>query len=65
MTEQDRRLTKHLAVAILLKLVALVVLWQFFVRDQRITVDPQRAAENVAPAATASRHLSVEVPHDQ
>ena len=54
MTEQDRRLTRHLAVAVLLKLVALVVLWQFFVRDQRIAVDPLRAAENMAPAATAS-----------
>lgn len=65
MTEQDRRLTKHLAVAILLKLLVLLLLWQVFIRGQRVEVDSQHMAEIVAPAAAPASAGSQEASHDQ
>lgn len=35
----DRRLLRHLFIAVVLKLVVLAVLWHVFVRDARVPVD--------------------------
>jgi hypothetical protein len=40
----DRRLFRHLGVAVLAKLVVLVALWWVFVRDVRMQVDAPTAA---------------------
>lgn len=63
--DSDRRLARHLGIVIVLKLLALALLWQFFVRDQRVTVDSRRAAEIVAPAPTPSPRSPTEPRHDQ
>jgi len=44
MTQAERRLLRHLVVAVLIKLVVLVVLWHLFVRDARVSVDTDRVA---------------------
>lgn len=50
MTRQDRRLVRHLAVAVALKLAVLAALWWVFVRDERVSVDAAAAAARlVAP----------------
>jgi len=65
MTDPSRRLVRHLALAIGLKLVALVLLWQWFVHDQHVAVDSRRAAENILPVAAQPVQLTQEVSHDQ
>ncbi len=53
----DRRLVRHLAIAVLLKLLALVVLWAAFVRDARIEVDASEAVSRLGtPTPSASPH---------
>ena len=48
----DRRLLRQLSVAVLLKLLVLVALWWFFVREQRVAVDAAAvAAQQVLPGA--------------
>jgi hypothetical protein len=52
MTHDDRRLLRHLVIAVLLKLAVLVALWWAFVRESRVDVDADRAAAQIgAPAA--------------
>lgn len=52
MNSDDRRLLRHLAWAVLLKLALLAVLWWAFVRDDRVAVGPEQAAARlVAPPA--------------
>lgn len=52
----DRRLLRHLVVAILLKLVVLTALWWALVRDERVSVDSGRAAVRIAtPSAGAAK----------
>lgn len=60
-TGPDRRLVRHLVVAIVLKLLVLLLLWQFLVRGQRVEVDSQRMGEIVLPAAPTPA-VSQEVP---
>ena len=50
MTHQ--RLLRHLAVAVLIKLAVLVLLWWLFVRDARVTVDTDGAARHLLPSTT-------------
>ncbi len=53
MSPSDRTLVKKLGIALVIKLVALVVLWFVFIRDAHVDVDaPQTAAHLVnAPSA--------------
>jgi hypothetical protein len=53
----DRRLFRHLAVAVLLKLLALTVLWWAFIRDARVDVDANQAVSRLgSPVSSASPH---------
>jgi len=47
MTPNDRRLLRHLTIAIAIKLVVLVLLWWLFVRDQQVSVDADQAAASL------------------
>jgi len=52
MAHDDRRLLRHLVIAVLLKLALLVALWWAFVRESRVDIDADRAAARIgAPAA--------------
>lgn len=53
MKSDDRRLVRHLAIAIALKLAVLCVLWWFFVRDARVSTNAEQTAE----------HIGVEMSH--
>lgn len=64
-TGADRRLLRHLTVAIVLKLLVLLLLWQVLIRGQRVDVDGQRMAEIVAPAAAPTPAVSQEASHGQ
>lgn len=50
MNPADRRLLRHLAIAVMLKLAVLATLWQAFVHDARVPVDA--AAMGVHAIAT-------------
>ena len=39
MTNPDRRLARHLAIAMLIKLAVLSLLWSVFIRHSRVSVD--------------------------
>lgn len=39
MTPSEQRLLRHLAIAVLIKLAVLVLLWWLFVRDARVDAD--------------------------
>ncbi|MBK1687562.1 cytochrome oxidase putative small subunit CydP [Rubrivivax gelatinosus] len=49
----DHRLLRHLALAVLVKLVLLAGLWWLFVRDARVDVDADTAALRVTAPAPA------------
>lgn len=51
MTEDERRLLRHLVTAVLVKLVVLVALWFAFVRDARVSVDTDRVAAQIGRSA--------------
>ncbi|MET3603328.1 hypothetical protein ABIC99_001112 [Sphaerotilus sulfidivorans] len=52
---QDR-LVRHLAVAIVLKLMVLTGLWAAFVQDEQVSVDADRAAAHLGgPAPVVTR----------
>lgn len=50
MTRDEKRLVRHLVIAVALKLALLAALWWLFVRDARVSV----SLEQVAPAVVAS-----------
>lgn len=50
MKVRDRRLAREIFVVLALKLALLALLWQFFVRDQRVEVDAAALARRIAPA---------------
>ncbi len=52
------RLPRHLAVAIVLKLLVLVLLWWAFVRDARVDVDVDRASAHLGQPADAPHPAS-------
>jgi len=47
MKSDDRRLVRHLAIAVVLKLLLLCVLWWAFVRDARVNTDAEQTAEHM------------------
>ena len=51
MTRAERRLLRHLAIAVAVKLAVLVALWWVFVHDARVHVDPDRAAAHIGASA--------------
>ena len=61
MTTRQDALIRHLVIAVVLKLAVLVVLWWVFVRDERVSVDVERAAihlgagTDATPSPTATR----------
>jgi len=52
MTRDERRLTRHIAWAVALKLALLAALWWFFVRDDRVSVDASLAAAHLSAPAS-------------
>ncbi|WP_439891907.1 cytochrome oxidase putative small subunit CydP [Ralstonia sp. 25C] len=44
----DRRLVRHLLIVVTLKVAVLAALWWVFVRDVRVPVDAERAADRLA-----------------
>ncbi|GJI97816.1 hypothetical protein RugamoR57_45340 [Duganella caerulea] len=55
--ETDQRLLRHLAVAVLLKLALLAVLWWAWVRDAGVDVDAGAMADRVgAPPRHTGEH---------
>jgi hypothetical protein len=53
----DRRLARHLAIAVLLKLLALTALWWLFIREARVEVDADRAVSRLgSPISSANPH---------
>lgn len=55
MTSSDRRLLRHLALAVVLKLLVLTLLWLGFIRDARVSVDSPAAAAHLAADTTPER----------
>ncbi|MFC0132544.1 cytochrome oxidase putative small subunit CydP [Massilia eurypsychrophila] len=47
MTGLDKRLLRHLTIAVLIKLVVLGVLWSLFIRDGRVGVDADAIGERL------------------
>jgi cbb3-type cytochrome oxidase subunit 3 len=47
MKPEDRRLARHLAVAVVLKLLVLCALWWAFARDARVNTDAEQTAEHI------------------
>lgn len=47
MSTNDTRLTRHIALAVGLKLALLTALWWFFVRDEQVSVDANAAAAHL------------------
>jgi hypothetical protein len=52
MTRDERRLARHLAIAVAVKLAVLALLWWAFVRDAPPAVDPQQAAAHLGISAS-------------
>lgn len=50
MTHEERRLARHLATAVVVKLIVLTALWWLFVHDARVAVDAERAAAQLVVA---------------
>ena len=46
----DRRLVRHLKLAVVLKVAVLLALWWAFVRDARVPVDAEAARLHLSPA---------------
>lgn len=56
MNLSDKTLVKKLATVLVIKLVALVALWWFFVRDQHVPVDGNRVTTQfLVPAPTKAK----------
>jgi hypothetical protein len=49
----DRRLARHLFVAVTIKVAVLAVLWWVFVRDHQVPVDAERAADRFGVTTSA------------
>ena len=56
MNLDDRRLLRHLVLAVLLKLALLTGLWWTFVRDLRVEVTVDRAAAQIGAIAPAQEN---------
>ncbi|HYR25915.1 MAG TPA: hypothetical protein VEQ09_08790 [Aquabacterium sp.] len=51
MTPVERRLLRHLVLAVMLKLLVLTALWWVFVRDARVSVDVDQVGQQIGGAA--------------
>lgn len=51
MPRDERRLVRHLAWVVVIKLLALVGLWWMFVRDAHVRIDATAAAQRLAAPA--------------
>lgn len=51
---KHQSLTHHLALAIAIKLLALLLIWGLFVRPLRVATDPQRTAAHLAGTAASA-----------
>lgn len=52
MSPADRRLLRHLLIAVAIKIVVLTLLWWVFIREARVPVDSERAAAHLGGAAS-------------
>lgn len=52
MKSDDRRLVRHLAIAVVLKLVVLSGLWWAFVRDVRVNMGAEQTAAHISVQST-------------
>ncbi|MCZ4312195.1 hypothetical protein O4H66_02155 [Comamonadaceae bacterium G21597-S1] len=57
MTHDERRLLRHLVIAVTVKLVVLTALWWVFVRDNHVQVDAEQSAQQlgITPAAPGAQ----------
>ncbi len=53
MSPSDKRLLRHLAIAVLIKLVLLTALWWLFIRDARVSVDVDDVAGKINSTMSA------------
>lgn len=53
MSLDEHRLLRHLAIAVLLKLIVLMALWWLFFRDSSVSIDTARVAEKIGGAASS------------
>ena len=51
----DRRLVRHLLIIVAIKLAVLSALWWVFVRDHRVPVDAERAADRLIVTPSAAQ----------
>ncbi|MFZ5504364.1 MAG: cytochrome oxidase putative small subunit CydP [Pseudomonadota bacterium] len=58
MTLADRKLLHEIVVVVVLKLAVLVVLWNAFVRNERVSVDAARVASQVSAVSSPSPSAS-------
>lgn len=58
MSPADRRLLRHLLIAVAVKIVVLTLLWWVFIREARVPVDSERAAAHLGGAASVSSGAS-------
>ena len=61
MTQTDRKLLRDITIVVVLKLIALTALWFAFVRDQKVSVDAERAAAVVTSTTPSVRASQGEV----
>lgn len=54
------RLLRHLAIAVMVKLLVLTALWWLFIRDQRVPVDAERAAAAIVADRPATSSTTTE-----
>lgn len=53
-TPADRRLLRHLVIAVTVKLILLTAIWWGFVRAERVSVDSEAAAARISAGAPVS-----------
>jgi hypothetical protein len=51
MTHEERRLTRHLVIAVAVKLAVLLLLWWVFVHDADVATDADRTATHIGVTA--------------
>ncbi len=54
MNFSDKTLVKKLAIVLVLKLIVLLALWWFFVRENRVSIDERSAAEQLLSSAPST-----------
>tara|TARA_R110001599_G_scaffold179604_1_gene372286 strand:+ start:137 stop:313 length:177 start_codon:yes stop_codon:yes gene_type:complete len=54
MTHDERRLLRHLVIAVIVKLVVLTALWWVFVRDHHVQVDAEQSAQQLGITSAAT-----------